>query len=197
MDNKQEKFITIDLFNRLESASILKLALKYVILWRAPRRMEIHFDGEVCIEGLSTGFTNAAIEVGIIHCRSLLYFLGISLDPKNNSKLKIRPSKRKDDFVIEDFVGPNGPLSKITIKEALSPYLGESDEAETALARLIHIANKSVAHLTHGNISDPENLRLLEIASCIIPTLVGNHFYNSMGMEVPSFELSSRPGHAP
>ncbi len=190
--DEQEKLIKKTLPYRMQSASIFNLALYYVTSWDAPKSMEISFDGMLCIERLSTGFTNSAIEVGILHCRSILEFLGIKGDSSNRSKLAIRTHKREDDLVIEDFSGPKGKLSKVTIQEVLRSYKGEPDEAEAALARLICIANKSIAHFTLGPIEEPDDLKLLEIASRGIPTLAVNYFYTRMGLIAPSYELDSR-----
>ena len=40
--------------------------------------MEMFFNGKQVVEGKATAFTNGAIEPGIIHCRTLLKFLGLS-----------------------------------------------------------------------------------------------------------------------
>ncbi len=189
---EHQKLIDKTMPYRMQSASILNLALRYAIQWNAPKPMEIYFDGKLSIEGLSTGFTNSAIEAGIVHCRSILEFLGIKGNPSNNSKLLIRSNKRKNDLVIEDFSGPDGVLSKITIQEAVRPYQGATDEAEVALARLIYVANKGIAHFTLGPIEDTEDMRLLEIASRGVPTLAVNYFYSRMGLPAPAYEISGR-----
>lgn len=176
----------------MQATAILNLALRYVIQWGESKTLEIRFDGKTSIEGLSTAFTNPAIESGIMHCRALLEFLGLKADRSNHTKLATRTGKQTDDLVIEDFTGPNGKLSKITISEALSPYDGNPEEAEKALARVIHVANKGIAHSTLGPIDDPEDRTLLEIASRGVPTLVTNYFYTRMGLQVPSYQLKSR-----
>ena len=187
-----QHFITKILPYRMQSISILNLALTYVIDWDNPKSLEIRFDGKTCIEGLSTAFTNAAIESGIMHCRALLEFLGLKVNDSNHTKLSIRNGKRKDDIVIEDFTGPNGQLAKITIAEALSPYKGSQDEAENAIARVIHIANKGIAHSTIALVDDPDELKLVEIASRGVPTLVINYFYTRMGLTPPDYQLKNR-----
>ena len=124
--DEHQKLIDKIMPYRMQSASILNLALGYAIELDAPKPMKVYFGDKLCIEGLSTGFTNSAIEAGIVHCRSILEFLGIKGDPSNSSKLVTRNSKRKDDLAIEDFSGRDGQLSKITIQEAVSPYQGEN-----------------------------------------------------------------------
>ncbi len=190
--DKHQRLIDKIMPYRMQSASILNLALRYVIQLDAPKPMEVYFDDKLYIEGLSTGFTNSAIEAGIVHCRSILEFLGIKGNASNSSKLAIRNGKRKDDLAIEDFSDPDGLLSKITIQEAVSPYQGDTDEAEAALSRLIHVANKGIAHFTLGPIEDPEDIRLLEIASRGVPTLAVNYFYTRMGLPAPTYKLSGR-----
>lgn len=190
--DEHQKLIDKIMPYRMQSASILNLALRYVIELDAPKPMKVYFRDKLCIEGLSTGFTNSAIEAGIVHCRSILEFLGIKGDPSNRSKLVTRNSKRKDDLAVEDFSGRDGQLSKITIQEAVSPYQGETDEAEAALSRLIYIANKGIAHFTLGPIEDPEDIRLLEIASRGVPSLAVNYFYTRMGLPAPAYEISGR-----
>lgn len=193
MDKLQELFVDKILPYRLESTSILNLALRCVIKWDKPKPLEIKFDGKTYIHGLSTAFTNPVIEAGVIHCRVLLEFLGLMADNSDHIKLSSRKRRQNDDLVIEDFTGPNGQkLGKITILEALSPYNGSPDEAEMALARVFHVANKGIAHSTRGQIDDPDDLRLLEIASRGVPKLVVNYFYTRMSMTAPDYEIKSR-----
>ncbi|HSN18577.1 MAG TPA: hypothetical protein VLV87_10260 [Gammaproteobacteria bacterium] len=144
----------------------------------------------MCVQGLSTAFTNSNIEAGIIHCRALLEFLGLRCDPRDPSKLIARSGKRDDDFVIEDFVGPAGPLVKVTVEQAIAPYAGPKDEAEKAFASIIHCANKGLAHMTGGHIVDLQDIGLYEIASRGVPVLVSNYFYVALGLPTPDYELA-------
>jgi hypothetical protein len=188
----QQQFIDKILPYRMQSTSILNFALTYVIDWDKPKSLEIRIDGKTWVEGLSTAFTNAAIESGIMHCRVLLEFLGLKANNLDHTKVASRMDKRRGDLVIEDFTGPNGQLARITIDEALTPYKGSREEAENALAKVFHIANKGIAHSTSGPFDDPEDLRLLEIASRVVPILVINCFYNRMGLKAPDYQLKNR-----
>jgi hypothetical protein len=176
---------------RMRSVAVLNVATKYVMTWDKPRALQIYFDEKLAIRGLSTAFTNPAIEAGIIHCRALLEFLGLRVSPKDPSKLVERSGKRDDDYVIEDFSGPHGSLPKITVAEAISPYDGPRDEAETALAAVIHCANKGLAHMTTGHVVNLKDVRLYEIASRGVPTLVANYFYVPQGIKPPDWQLTS------
>jgi len=190
----QEYFIEKILPYRMEAIHIFNLALKYVNLLNGPKPLQIWFDDQLYIEGLSTAFTNPAIESGIMHCRALLQFLGLTVDKSDNTKLFHRSSKRQDDDLrIEDFTDTEGnKLARISIQEARSPYKGDKSEAEKALARVIYIANKRLAHITSDLITNDEDLKLLEIASRGVPVLAINYFYTPMGLESPDFQLKSR-----
>jgi hypothetical protein len=191
MDPKQD-FIDRILPYRLEAVEILGLALRYRMSWDGPVPMNIHFDGNLSIEGSSTAFTNPAIEAGIIHCRALLEFLGLRADPTDHGRLSPRSSSRRGDLMIEDFANADGQLSPVTPAEAVAPYAGPPGEAQRALARVIHVANKGLAHSTVGLINDPDDLRLSEIASRGVRALLVNHFYTPLGLVAPTERLSSR-----
>jgi len=94
--------------------------------------------------------------------------------------------------MIEDFSNAGCPLRLVTPSEAVAPYKGPPDEAEQALARVIHVANKGLAHSTVGLINDPDDLRLTEIASRGVRALLVNHFYAPLGLTAPAERLTSR-----
>lgn len=177
---------------RMQAVHMLNIALRCVDSWDKPQPMEIHFNGKLAIDGLSSGFTNPAIEAGIIHCRALLEFLGLRVSKTDPTKLSVRERKQNDDFVIEDFEGPSGPLPRVTIEQALRPYDGPKEEAELALASVIHCANKGIAHMTGAYLLTHGDLRTFEIASRGVPVLVANYFYIARGMEPPKYEFNSR-----
>ena len=191
MDPKRD-FLDRILPYRLEAVEILGLALRYRLSWSGPVRMEVFFDGKLSIEGLSTAFTNAAIEAGIIHCRALLEFIGLRADPRNQGRLAQRASGRGDDLLIEHFSNAAGALQLVTLAEAVAPYQGSSQEAERALARVINIANKGLAHSTVGLISDPDDLRLSEVASRGVRALLIKHFYVALGLQPPAERIGVR-----
>jgi hypothetical protein len=114
-----------------------------------------------------------------------------------NNTLRQRKKARDDDIVIEKFRGPNGVLlQKVQPNKALLPYQGSPQEAEKALAYVLHTTNKALAHSTNGFSKFNEASRLLEIAFRGVPTLMINNFYNYMEIEPPDYELKSRPRNA-
>ena len=192
MTPKQD-FVDRILPHRLGAVEVLGFAIRFRSRWDAPVRMEILFDGKLSIEGLSSAFTNPAIEAGIIHCRALLEFLGLRVDKTNHAMLAQRQQGRGDDLLIEQFSNAAGALPLVTPSEAVAAYKGSPQEAERALARVIHIANKGLAHSTAGLLDDPDDQRLVEIASRGIPALVVKHFYSPLGLALPSKLIKERP----
>jgi len=192
LTDAEQDFIDRILPYRLTAVEILGLALRYHLLWETPVPMQIFFDGKLSIEGLSTGFTNPSIEAGIMHCRALLEFIGLGADKADHTRLSQRMQRRGDDVGIEQFSNAAGPLPPVTPAQAVGPYGGPPGEAERALARVIHVANKGLAHSTVALVPDADDLRLIEIASRGIRTLLVNHFYVPLKLQPPPDHITAR-----
>ena len=175
----------------MKSVAIGHLAILHTLEWDTIPSLKIYFDELQVIEGNALAFTNPAIEAALIHCRALLEFLG--LKAKNESKLEQRKSEKSDDAVIEHFQGPKSQLRKITVAEAITPYMGDSTEAEKALAYVLHTANKGLAHNTYNFSKSDEASHLLEIAFRGVPTLMIKYFYIPLDIQPPDYKSKSRP----
>ena len=152
--------------------------------------MEVYFNGKQVIEGKATGFTNAAIESAIIHCRAILEFLGLqSLKASATEVAERLVRARADDLGVEQFAG----LSMLSKAKAIAAYPGERAEAEAALALIFHSANKGLAHATASFKLHSGDARLLEIAFRGVPALLINCFYSPLGIIPPRHKLTSRP----
>jgi hypothetical protein len=172
---------------RLRSIEIGRLALGYTTSWDETPSISILFDGKQVIEGTATAFTNPAIESAIIHSRALLEFLG--LGGKSKTELKELAARRKtDDAAVEMY----GNLSKVSIQRAMSFYPGLAAEAEAALAYVVYLANKGLAHTTASFTKHDEGSHLLDIAFRGIPALVVSNFFVPLGLDPPSIALPSR-----
>jgi hypothetical protein len=176
----KEEYLNIVIPYRMKAIDVFRVALTYELSWNAPKKLKIYFDEKLSVEGLSTAWTNPVIESGIMHCRACLEFLGLKEDPKKSLKLKTRNGKRDDDFGIEDW-----GLSCLSVEDAVEPYAGPKEEAEKALACVIHCANKGIAHATSGLIVVDEDRKLYEIAARGIPTLIINY-------QVPCYSIPMR-----
>jgi hypothetical protein len=174
---------------RMEAISIGCLALDHHITWDEAPSMEVYFNGKKVIEGKATGFTNAAIEAAIIHCRAILEFLGLQSSKNQLTEIaELSKRTRPDDYGVEQFIG----LSKLTKAKALTYYPGAHPEAEAALAFIFHLANKGLAHATSSLSSHSGDASLLKIAFKGVPILLINGFYTPLGIIPPIYELTSR-----
>lgn len=175
---------------RMEAIAIGQLALRYSMSWEQVPSMEVYFNGKQVIEGLATGFTNAAIEAAVIHCRAILEFLGLQVVKGSCSAIKQRPGIRApDDWGVEQFPG----LSMLAPEKALAAYPGPAAEAEAALALLFYSANKGLAHMSKEFDRSKGNAQLLDIAFRGTPALLVNGFYAPLGISPPSCAIKSRP----
>ncbi len=175
---------------RMEAVAIGHLAIRYTMNWDEVPAIKVFFGEDQVIEGKATAFTNSAIESAIIHCRVLLSFLGLVAQSKDT--LSQRGGHRADDVVIETIFPSNERLKKVTPEEAVSVYAGPQNEAEQALAYVLHTANKALAHATSGFVKSDNASPLIEIAFRGTLALMEAFFYRPVCIEVPKYELSGR-----
>ena len=119
----------------------------------------------------------------------ILEFLGLKLSKVCSTEIAERSKRTKaDDWGIEKISG----LSMLTKAKALSAYPGSMAESEAALALIFHSANKGLAHTTACFKRHSGDAGLLEIAFRGVPILLVNGFYVPLGINPPSYELTSR-----
>ena len=121
---------------------------------------------------------NPVIESGLIYCRVLLEFLGVTREQATNTLKttdckRTKPKRSADDICITDFFD----LQKISVEQAVSGFSYASpDEVANALCHVIETANKTVAHLT----AEPElpgTFPSLRLACRVVIDLVWRHLY--------------------
>lgn len=177
---------------RLHAIAAFTLVLRLRSAWDSARPMQLLIDGKLVIEGNSNAFTNPVIESGLVHCRALLEFLGLSMSM--GGKLQALQRDRKpDDVGIEHFSNAAGPLPRVSPAQAIARYPGGAADAEAALVAVFYAANKGLAHLTSSFIESEEQAKLLEIASRGVPTLIVSHLYTPLGLPAPEYQLKGRP----
>ena len=167
---------------RLQAIDTLQFAWDWVGECEEPRQVEVFVDGKIKIRGNVAAIANPMIEVGIIHARALLEFLGLGV---KGGRLAPVGNRRQDDIAIERFSTLTMPLCIVAPSEALSAYPGPKEEAEQGLVAIFEWANKYVAHLTDGVLSDKFTDQHLGIACRGIPVLLHNHLYAKLGRAVP------------
>ena len=175
--------------HRMHSVAALNWALDFRSQWKEVPSIEVYIDGKLRIDGNLNAITNPTLEVGLVHCRALLEFLGLRDDNGTLSQIKKR---HRGDVGIEHFKNANGPLKKVDPKAALNRYKGERSEAEEALLQILHVTNKGLAHNTQDLIESPEQSRLIEIACHGIPALMISYFYTPLGLYPPASQITVR-----
>jgi hypothetical protein len=176
---------------RMQAVDTLNLAVRLRMEWDTPPPMCIHVNDKLVVEGNLNAFTNPAIEAGLVHCRALLEFLGLSMT--KDARLENRKGRRPDDIGIEHFSNAGGPLLIVTPDDALKRYKGGREQAEKALLSVFQITNKGLAHITEDLVDNPEHGILIEIASRGVPSLVISHLYTPLGLPPPNYKNSKRP----
>jgi hypothetical protein len=175
---------------RMFAVSTLSLATGLQAASDKPQAMEIYVDGKLRIEGNPFAFTNPAIEAGLVHCRALLEFLGLTA---NRAGRIVNVDKRRPtDIGIENFSNASGPLSMVSPDAALGRYDGGKEEAEKALLAVFQVTNKGIAHVTEDIKDNPDHGRLIEIASRGVPSLLVSYLYTPLGLPAPDYKLTHR-----
>ncbi|MCP4406509.1 MAG: hypothetical protein GY807_01870 [Gammaproteobacteria bacterium] len=163
--------------------SIFKIALSFVEQYPQGGLYECYVDGKLKLKGKSTAITNPSIEMGLIHSRVLLEFLGLKA---NKAIALCAATPRKTDISIESF-----GLPKVSIAEALAPCKGDKEKAMRSFAQTITAANKLVAHSTDTIEMDHEAIDSYLMCCSAIPVLFNLHFYIPMGLSMPDIEIES------
>jgi hypothetical protein len=167
---------------RLQAIETLQFAWEWLGESEEPRQLDVIVDGKVKLRGNIAAIANPMIEVGIIHARALLEFLGLCA---KGGKLSQVPKRRPGDMAVEKFSTPEIPISIVTPSDIFSAYAGPQKEAEMAFVAIFEWANKGLAHLTTGVPSDDYTDQHLDIACRGIPVLLHNHLYAKLGKEIP------------
>ena len=187
----KEDYITRIIPHRLGMVDMLHHALTEMTFDDGAKPLEVYVEGKLKFRGNTNAYSNSAIEAGIINARALLEFLGLKVDPKDSTKLKERNGRpRDDDLFIEDFENDDGNLVKITLADVKDHYTGPEEEAEGALARIIHIGHKEIAHPTLGRENTDDDYDMLKIAARGIRALTVSFFFTKLGVTAPESPVS-------
>lgn len=181
MDEILQHYLNRVLPHRLYAIGAFEMALHLVSNYPEAADLECRLNGRVRIVGSSTTITNPTIEIGIIHSRVLLEFLGI----KARSDTALMSTKpRKADISIERF-----GLSKVTVEQALLPCTNDRSAAEEAIAKSLTAANKLIAHSTELIQIDNDSIANYFTTCKAIPVLFNQYFYKKLGIAMPNSEI--------
>ena len=186
MDQTLERYITETMLPwRLKALRIARLMISVVEKYPEGGEYECRFKGELKLEGKSTAITNPPIEMGLIHSRVLLEFLGLRVTKEGRLSVA---NKQTDDINIESF-----GLRKVDSEQALSCFTGDETKLELVFFQTVTAANKLIAHSTEivdlGSDSVNSYLKCCDA----IPELFRRYFYKPLEIEFPDIEPSSRP----
>lgn len=182
MDATLKHYLDAVLPYRLYAISTFNAALKFVREFPEGGIYECSVGGKVKIQGKSTAITNPSIEMGLVHSRVLLEFLG--LKAKSHLRLNDTFRSRSSDINIENY-----GLDRVTIEKAVKPYDGDKNRAERAFAETITAANKLVAHSTEIIQMEPEAVDSFVLTSIAIPVMFDIYFYKPLGVPMPDIEV--------
>ena len=149
---RQEEFLVEHIPYRLRAIDLFRFACGVRLFTLSPKTVEICFDGKPVLIASNAGLiTNPFLEVGLMFCRGMLEFLGITLDQQRH-RLVPRRRRRKNDVVLEDF-----DLRRVPVAAACRAPLGAPRDVRRALVSTIRTSHKGVAHLTLGSPRQPQH----------------------------------------
>jgi hypothetical protein len=125
--------------------------------------------------------TDPILDTGIMMCRVLMDFLGISSrrQPEPDGSLEqLAKPKYPDDMTLLNFGMPFISLNQAI--QGYPPYT--SDRIEKALLRTLRTANRGIGHLT-PILARTLDLEDLDIACQTVVGLVNRHLYEALGYE--------------
>lgn len=179
---------------RMHAVSTLNLAICLQMEADKRRAMEIYVEGKLRIEGNLFAFTNPAIEAGLVHCRALLEFLGLTTN--RIGRIVNIKGRRPSDMGIENFSDASGPLPMVSPDAALARYHGGKEDAERALLAVFQVTNKGIAHVTEDLKDNPDHGRLIEIASRGVPSLLVSYLYTPLKLPAPDYTVLALARHS-
>ncbi len=172
---------------------IMNGALQYLPHTDNHTTMSISFNGQERIKGKATQFISLSLVSGVIACRSLLEFLGIKYNNKQQT-LVLRSGSRKDDICIEKFQDVNGrSLEKVKPSIAIQ-FSTNPPQTEESLKLIINTANKKLAHLTTSNVIKLTDHKLLSLAGIVTLGLMDTYFYSLLGEQSSLLQTTNTTG---
>lgn len=156
-------------------------------------RIQVLVDGKCRLNGNVAAITNPMIEVGFIHARALLEFLGLTAT--REGKLSVISERRPGDIAVENFSTSNVILSKASPESVAAAYAGPREEAEESLVAIFQMSNRWLAHITDGVLSKEWNDMHVDIALRGVPMLIRNHLYAPLGLNLPCASPPSKRTH--
>ena len=186
----QEDYLTRLLPHRLNALTIAALMLEYETMWKEPQPMEIRVNGTLQFDGTTAMFSNPIFEVGVLHARSLLEFIGLKVLAGELVQMEL-PRRNNDDAGIEMIKGPTGSLRMVTPEEAASVFPSDPKSAREALVQVVIAAHKGVAHASKSYFANPADAEQIRFALLLTQKLVELFVYSPLGRERPPVPIQA------
>ena len=174
---------------RLQAIKTFQFAWNWVGDSDGQRELHVVMGDRTVIQGNVAALANPMLEIGLIHARALLEFLGLCTVKGRLAQVQ---NRRHGDITIEGYSTLECPLVMVSPSEALAIYEGPREEAESALISIFETANKLVGHITDGAFSQVWTDRHLDIACRGIPALLQAYLYSKLGRDVPDPPIGVR-----
>jgi hypothetical protein len=188
VDEITEDYLTRQLPHRLNALSIAIVMLQLRLQLEEPKPMQIFIEGRPRFEDLTTLFMNPIFEVGALHARALLEFVGVKADRKTEKLVQVDLKNRNpDDAGIEKMVTPAGTLALVSPKDIGN--LGPN--AERAVFNLITSVHKGLAHTSTTYSSNPVDAREMLEGLELVQQIVDSHVYRPMGRRRPPVPIET------
>jgi hypothetical protein len=174
---------------RLDAVAILELMLRFRLQWEEPKRMQIFVEDRLQFQGSTSMFLNPILEVGVLHIRALLEFLGVK---ERAGRLVSVSERRSDDSAIELLRHNGFTLSPVSPEQACASHAADPVYAEQCYVAAITAANKGLAHLTVDYPQNPADARQILLASQLTQRLVEKFVYEPLGAQRPPLPIQAR-----
>jgi len=94
--------------HRMYAVSMLNYATQLSMRYEKVPSIEVFVDSKLLIKGNLFAITNPAVEAGLVHCRALLEFLGLTAN--KSGRIVNVSGRRPTDIGIEHFSNASGSL---------------------------------------------------------------------------------------
>jgi hypothetical protein len=143
--------------------------------------MDLSINKELRFSGYAIYFIEPILEIGLVHARALLEFLGIHA---RNGKLVNISRRRPSDIAIEHYSAGGSNLSMVSPEEICSHINMPDSVVEWALVGVIEQTNKWLAHVTTGEMLNMAMHGQLAYALEKLPSVIDFYFYDRLDTKI-------------
>lgn len=152
-------------------------------------KMSISIRNKFEYDGYVGYFLQPMLEIGLVHARALLEFVGLYA---KNGNLEQINRRRPNDIAIEHYSVDGRQLSMVTPTEICS-YIDMPDVVVLwSLVGIIEQTNKNLAHVTTGEILNMAMHGQIRCALNALPDVIERCFYNELRLENPANQNLNR-----